>query len=417
MSRTVVIGAGVIGLLAAYELARRGEQVVVYDKGQAGAGCSAGNAGWIVPSFSGPLPAPERVAETLRSMLNPRAPLYVRPSVDIGLARWLWEFWHHCNARDYEAGYEAIATLNRRTMACFDALEADGVRFDMHRAGLLFVFLGEASRDHHRHDLARLAVHGYAPARELSGEEVRQMEPAISPAVVGGVWLEGERHVRPETLAAGVAERLAAMGAVIRADAEVTGVVRRGGEVRAVVTPEGEVAADRVLLAAGAWSGTLASRMGFALPVIAGKGYSITVQRPALRLSRALYLSEAWVGCSPFRDALRVAGTVEFSSGTAGVSRVRLAAVRAAVGRYLKDWTGGEGQVEWMGMRPFLPDGLPAIGRAPQLDNVYVAAGHGVLGITLAPVTAAAIAELMVQGQTDLNLAPFDPGRFAGRQG
>ncbi len=302
-----MIGAGVIGLFAAYELARRGDQVVVYDKGHPGAACSAGNAGWVVPSFSGPLPAPGLVASTLWSVVSPASPVYVRPGLDLDLARWLWGFWRYCNRRDYEAGYDAIATLNRQTMARFDALEADGVEFEMHRTGLLFAFLSEASRDHHLNDLARLPRHGYAPPRELSGAEVRQMEPGLSPAVIGGLFLEGERHVRPETLTAGLAHRLAAMGAQMRPGVEVTGVVRRAGEVRAVVTREGEDAADRVLLAAGAWSGILARRIGFRLPLLTGKGYSITVTRPTLRLSRALHLSEARVACSPFHDALRIA--------------------------------------------------------------------------------------------------------------
>ncbi len=416
MSRTVVIGAGVVGLLAAYELARRGEQVTVYDKGHPGAACSAGNAGWVVPSFSGPLPGPGLVAGTLRSMVNPASPVYVRPRLDLDLARWLWGFWRHCNLRDYEAGYEAIATLNRRTMACFDALEADGVEFEMHRTGLLFAFLSQASLDHHRDDLGRLPRHGFAPPRELSGAEVRQMEPGLSPAVIGGLFLEGERHVRPETLAGGLAHRLAGLSAQIRPGVEVTGVVRRTSEARAVVTREGEVAADRVLLAAGAWSGILARRIGFALPLLPGKGYSVTVTRPALRLGRALHLSEARVACSPFHDALRVAGTVEIASVTAGVTRPRIAAIRNAASRYLKDWARGDGEVEWMGMRPFLPDGLPAVGRAPGFDNVYVAAGHGMLGITLAPATGAAVADLMVRGRADLDLAPFDPGRFTRRK-
>lgn len=408
-----MVGAGMIGLLAAYELTRRGEQVIAFDRGRPGDGCSAGNAGWIVPSFSGPLPGPGLVAASLRSMVNPASPLYVRPHPDLGLARWLWRFWGHCNSRDYDAGYEALITLNRRTMASFDALESEGVEFEMHRAGLLHVFMNRQGRDHHLEDLPRLRRHGYAPPRELNGAEVREMEPGLSSAVAGGLFLEGERHVRPETLAAGLARCLAGVGAQIQQDVEVTGVVRRGREVRAVATRDGEVTADRVLLAAGAWSGTLARRIGFSLPLLPGKGYSVTVSRPALRLGRAVHLNEARVACSPFQDALRVAGTVEITSLTADVAPARIAALRNAASRYLKDWTRGAGEVEWMGMRPFLPDGLPAIGRVPGFDNLYVAAGHGMLGITLAPVTGAVIADLMVRGSAGLDLAPFDPGRFA----
>lgn len=409
----MVAGAGVIGLLAAYELARRGEQVTIYDSGDPGAACSAENPGWITPSFSGPLPGPGLVTDTLRSMVSPASPLYVRPRLDLDLARWLWRFWRYCNLRDYEAGCSALAMLNRRTLACFDALEADGIEFEMHRTGLLIVFLSQARRARHLEGLAwLLTTIGYAPPRELSAAEVLEMEPGLAPSVVGGLCLEGIRHVRPETLAAGLARRLAAIGVQIRPGVEVTGVVRRGREIRAIATKEGEVEADRLLLASGAWSGVLARRIGFSLPLIPGTGYSITVSRPALCLGHALLLSEARVACSPFRDALRIGGTVEITSLTAGATPGRLAAIRAAASRFLRDWATGAGQVEWMGMRSFLPDGLPAIGRAPGFDNVYVATGHGMNGVTLAPMTGAVIADLIVRGQADLDLTAFDPGRF-----
>ena len=407
-------GAGVIGLLAAYELARWGEQVTIYDRGHPGAACSADNPGWITPSFSGPLPGPGLVADTIRSMVSPTSPLYVRPRLDLDLARWLWRFWHHCNLRDYEAACVALAMLNRQTIACFDALEADGVEFEIHRTGLVIVFLSRARHARHLEGLNwLLPTLGYAPPRELSVTEVREMEPGLFPAVVGGLFLEGVHHVRPETLAAGLARRLAAMGVQIHPGVEVTGVVRRGREIRAIATADGEVEADRFLLASGAWSGVLARRIGFPLPLIPGTGYTITVSRPALSLSHALLLSEARVACSPFRDALRIGGTVEITNLTAGANPRRITAIRAAASRYLRDWTDGAGQAEWMGMRSFLPDGLPAIGRVPGFDNVYVATGHGMNGVTLAPMTGAVIADLMVRGHVDLDLRPFDPARFA----
>jgi D-amino-acid dehydrogenase len=262
-------------------------------------------------------------------------------------------------------------------MALYDALQANGVDFEMHRRGLLFLFLSEASMDHHAEDLALMQAHGYQPPRALTAAEVRDLEQQVTPEVIGGLCLQDERHVRPETLAAGLASRLSQMDVEIHSHVEVTGARRRGRTVHAVVTEEGDVETDRVLLAAGAWSGRLARRFGFSLPVLPGKGYSITVIRPAFRLGRPLQLGGAKVACSPFHGALRVAGTVEITSLTPKVAQRRIAAIRRAARRYLTGWERGEAQAEWMGMRPFLPDGLPAIGRAPGYDNLYVAAGHG----------------------------------------
>ena len=228
MSRTVVIGAGVIGLACAYELRRRGDEVIVLDRIGPGAAASAGNTGWIVPSFSGPVPAPGLVGQSVRWMLSPDSPLYVKPRLDPGFLLWLWAFWKHCTKSAYEAGLDAVAALNTQTMALYDALAADGVRFEMHRQGVLFVFLGRAALEHVGADLERMRRYGYEPAETLTAHEVRDLEPILSANVIGGIVAGRERHVRPESLVAGFVERLSALGVDLRGGTEVTGFRRRG---------------------------------------------------------------------------------------------------------------------------------------------------------------------------------------------
>jgi len=413
MASTVVIGGGVIGLACAYALRRRGERVTVLEMGEPGAACSAGNAGWIVPSLSGPVPGPGAVGASLAGMVNPESPLYVRPRLDGGFLSWLWAFWGHSNARDHEAGLAAVVALNRHTLALYDALEADGVPFEMHRAGVLFLYLSRAARDRELEEVRR-TVAGGIPA-PLSGDEVRDLEPGVSRAVTAGFLAAQERHVRPETLTAGLARRLAELEVAVRPRVTVTGLRRRGRAVTAAETAEGAVEADRFLLAAGAWSAALARQAGVRLPIQAAKGYSITIRNPALRPRHALHLSEAKIAVSGYEGALRLAGTLELSGLNADLDPRRLRALRRAAGRYLADWQRGDGDVEWVGMRPMAPDGVPVIGRLPGLENVFVATGHAILGITLAPATAAAIAELMCTGRSSADLSAFDPARF-GRQ-
>ncbi len=411
MASTVVIGGGVIGLACAYELRRRGERVTVLDMGEPGAACSAGNAGWIVPSFSGPLPGPGVAWTSLKRMLDPESPLCVRPRLDGGLLSWLWAFWKHCNARDHRAGLEAVTALNSRTMALYDALEADGVPFEMHRSGLLFLFLSRTEMDHELEALRRIPA--YATLTLLSGDEVRDLEPGVSRAVACGFLAAEERYVRPETLTAGLAKRLAEQQVAVRPRVAVTGLRRRGRTVAAAETSEGAVEAERFLIAAGSWSAALARQAGARLPIQAAKGYSITIRNPALRPRHALELSEAKVACSGYKEALRLAGTLEFSGINTDLDPRRVRAIRRAADRYLVDWRRGDGEVEWVGMRPMAPDGLPVIGRLPGLENAFIATGHGMLGITLAPATATAVAELMCTGRSSVDLSAFDPARFA----
>lgn len=415
MPRAIVVGAGVVGLCCAYELQRRGIRVTLLDKGVPGAGCSQGNLGWITPTFSGPLPGPGVVRTSLKWLLNRDGPLYIKPGAIPELAGWLWDFWRSCNARDYRAGLEALAGLNRQTLALYDALEGDGVECELHRAGILFAFLSHAKMEHALEDLKVMQSLGFSVPQPIGGDDLRGLEPHLSPHVVGGFLVENERHVRPETLTAGLARRLTDMGAEMQMGVEVTGLQRRRAAIAGVVTAGGIVEGDHVLIAAGAWSGALTGTVGFRMPLQAGKGYSITIADPALRLRRPLYLDEARVGCSPFRGALRIGGTMELSGINTTLDDRRIAGIGRAADKYLVGWRRGAGEHQWVGMRPLTPDGLPVLGRVPGFDNLYVATGHGMLGVTLAPATAVAIAQLLTAGETDLDLRLFDPGRFTKR--
>lgn len=412
MSRTVIIGGGIIGLCCAYELRRRGEEVVVLEREQPGAGASSGNAGLIVPSFSGPVPGPGVAAALFRSMLRPDSPLYLNPRALPQTAGWLRSFRRHCNPLAYDAGFAAIAHLAAQTMTLFDTLSAEGVAFEMRRDGLLFAYLNEANMGHMLDDLDRLQAHGYRRPAILTGSDLRDLEPGLSDRVRAGFFLPQERHIQPETLVAGVLARLRTLGGQVRAGMVVTGIQRRAHAIVSVVTPSGPIEGDRFLIAAGAWSGVVARLCGFHLPMQAVKGYSVTVSAPVRRFRRPLYLGDTKLIASPFQHSTRVAGWLEFSGINPAVDAGRLRAMRRAAGAYLRGWESGGGERQRAGLRPMAPDGLPVIGPVPGYDNLFVATGHGVLGITLAPATARAVADFLTGGSPGMDLQPFAPARF-----
>jgi len=404
------VGGGVVGLTCAYELRRDGFEVTVLDRSEPGRGCSWGNVGWIVPSFARPLPAPGVVRAALRWMFDRAGPLYVRPRADLALARWFWEFRRHCNERDHQAGVRALAPLAALSLAGLDRMHGEGIPFEMHGAGVLFLFLRLTTRDEVWRDLQLMTPRAGGP-RALERDEVRAMEPRVHPDVVAGIFVAGERHLRPESFMAGLLARLQAMGVEVRSG-EVTGVRRRGGHAAAMVTMTGEVSGDLFLLAAGAWSGRLARSMGVHLPIQAGKGYSISIERPVWQPGHALYLEEARVAWSPFEGSLRIGGTMEFSGLNHAPDRRRLEAIRVAAARYLREWPAGTGEREWAGLRPLTPDGLPVLGRLPGYDNAFAATGHGMLGMTLASSSAVVMSQLMRNGSCEIDLTPFRPDRF-----
>lgn len=412
MKRTIVVGAGVIGLATAYELKKRGREVVVLDKGPVGEGASKGNAGWITPSISSPVPAPGLTWTSMKWMLNPDSPLYIAPGAVPHLARWLWRFWRYCNATDFLKGLKATAQLNSGTLAAFDQLEKEGVTFDLFRQGLLFVFTGQGYMEKVLREFDYYKEYGYNVPAPLDAAGVRALEPLVSDWVTTGFHVREEYHVRPETLAAGYARAFQSMGGEIRTGVTVTGAIRSGDQAQGLETSGGAVEGDEVFLAAGAETGLVAEHFGLRLPVQAGKGYSITIENGGPALRQPLYLGEARIGCTPFKGGVRFAGTMELSGVNTVMDSRRVVGIRKGVARYFAKPIGATEGNEWVGMRPLTPDGLPMLGRAPGYRNLYVATGHAMLGVTLAPVTGTVMADLIAGTGSGAELSAFDPGRF-----
>jgi len=308
---------------------------------------------------------------------------------------------------------DALAQLNAHTMDLFDELRADGVTYEMHEDGLLFAGLTMAAVHDAAQGLQFLERFGYPRIDILNGHALRAIEPALSDNVAGGFHISNERHVRPETLTAGLCAWLIEHCVEVRTGLTVWSVRRNGQSGLTVETDAGAFNADQVLIAAGAWSGELLKASGVHLPVEAGKGYSVTWDAPTSQLRGPVDLIEAHVACTPFAGALRLAGTMELSGLNERLVPARVEAVRRAGRQYFRQPLDGAFEQVWVGVRPLLPDGLPAIGAVRGFENLFVATGHGMLGVTLAPATAVAIAGMMTRQESSASLVSFDPNRFS----
>lgn len=415
--RVTVVGGGVVGLCAAEALRRSGAEVVLLEAGACGGGASEGNAGWIVPGLSGPLPAPGTVARALRWMVGRDAPLRVHPSLRLSLLRWCYDFWRSTTVRRYHAGMAALVALNDRTLAAYDALADRGVSFERHTRGILFVARSKAALAAELADLRAQADLGYrGDVRVLNREEALETEPELNPHIAGAVLAADEQHVRPESLTSALTKHLRSVGVEIREHTHVQRLTHVGQEwhLECDGRDRDVVRADRIVVAAGIASARLLAPLGVQLPLEAAKGYSITRAEPSVRLARPVYMLEAKIAASPFRRGLRIAGTLELGARDLRLDAGRLRALERATQNYLRGWDVSERRDCWAGFRSLVPDGLPVIGPVPGHTGLFVATGHGMLGVTLAPATAEVLAPAVLNGGISLELAPFSPARFGG---
>ncbi|MBO8185091.1 NAD(P)/FAD-dependent oxidoreductase [Streptomyces spirodelae] len=413
----VIVGAGVIGLATAYRLARDGLAVTVVDAASGGtAGTSVNNAGWIVPIMSAPVPAPGMAGAALRWMARKDSPLYVRPSLRPAHVRFMASLLRHCNHRDFHHGVEALTALNARTVPLFDAYDKDGVRFEYHRTGQLMAFHTREAMRAYQAETAPLERIGHT-AVPLSGDELRDLEPALGPHVRAGLRCAQERHVDPVRLLKGLEERCAQLGVHFVRNARVDDIHFRGPAATSARAGRDEISGDVFVLAAGAHTGPLSRLAGFPLPIQPGKGYGFDVTDGPVTLRHSVYLGEAKVAVTPLSDRLRFAGTMEFGSSGRAVDPHRLRGIVRSAHAFLPDFPASTQPRGWTGLRPMTPDGLPVVGPLPGKDNVLVASGHCMLGVTLAPMTAELIAALIAGGRRSSDAAatarPFAPCRFA----
>jgi D-amino-acid dehydrogenase len=385
--------------------------VTVLERDRCGHGCTFGNTGWICPALSAPLPAPGVMLTALKGMWRPSSPILIRPFVGASFLRWSWGFWRACTPARYQAGLEATLALGARAVPLFRELREAGVEFELYERGMLVAALTRQGLDEYEEMLGAAQTAGYdGEVHPLDGDGVRELDSAVSDAVVGGLHAPAERYVRPESFARGLAVALRARGAEVREGVSVDSLNRRNGRWH-VATADGTVTTDAVVVAAGAWSGRLLAGI-VDVPLEAAKGYSVTARGEGTVPRHALYLAEAKVGCSTFGDSLRIAGIFDLTGIDSALRRRRLANIVSGSTPYLRDWRPTDVELEWAGLRPYPPDGLPIVGPVPGQDGLFLATGHGRMGITLAPATGRAVATLVTEGRLADELRPFGVERF-----
>jgi D-amino-acid dehydrogenase len=414
-----VVGAGIVGLSVAWFLQERGVTVTVYDADRVGAGASWGNAGWLTPALTAPLPAPGVLRYGLGAVLKPSSPVYVPPRLDPALWRFLLGFTRHSTKRQWARGAAAYAPINRLAIRAFDDL-ADAGAVPRPRPARPFLACYRTTRDaaHMLHELTEISRAGTRVHYDyLTGPQVRQAQPGLSEEVGAAVSLHGQRYIHPPDFVRSLAHSVIGRGGKVQELFRVAEIAATPTEAWLVGADGIRHRHDAVVVANGTALNTLARPFGVRRVVQAGRGYSFSVTGEEIPTG-PVYFPDQRVACTPLHEPheqgdtelFRVAGMMEFRRSDEPLDQRRIEAIVAAVRDLLPGLDFTHRYSEWVGSRPCTTDGLPLIG-ATTSPRVHVAGGHGMWGVALGPATGKLLAEQITSGHQPEALAPFDPVR------
>lgn len=409
----VIVGGGIIGASCAYYLQRAGARVTIVDKQKFGAACSQGNCGYICPSHVLPLAEPGAIGRTFKAMLKPNSPFTIKPRLDPALWSWLVAFARKCNLNDMLASGRALHPILESSLALYRTLVAEeGLQCEWEDRGLLFAWKSKAEFEAYGKTNDLLAREFHLPAEKLAGAALLEKEPALKSGLAGGWYYADDAHLRPDRLMSEFRRLLEARGVTIIEQREFQGFSLEGDTVRAARCGAAELPADAFVVATGAWTPLIQQHLRCRIPIQPGKGYSITMPRPAVCPKIPMIFPETRVAVTPFETGYRLGSTMEFAGYDSSINRGRLQLLRDGAEPYLQTATCEPVEDEWWGWRPMTYDSLPVIGRAPVASNVYVATGHSMLGLTLGAATGKLISELLTGEPPHVDVRPFSVNRF-----
>ncbi|WP_397608820.1 NAD(P)/FAD-dependent oxidoreductase [Silanimonas sp.] len=408
----LVVGGGVIGLACAQALSAAGRSVLLLERDRIGAATSHGNCGTLTPSHALPLAAPGMVAKALGWMLKPDAPFLVRPRFDPALWAWLLRFAARCDERTFRAAIAPKAALLSASQALLDALiPSRDLDCGHRRDGLLYVWRDGAAFEAGRRGHAVLREHGIT-VDEWDGARTEREEPALREGVAGGLFFPDDGHLRPDRYTTELARIAAQDGAVIEEGADIVELVRDGDAWKATARDGRSWRARELLLASGPWAAHMAGTLGLRLPIIPGKGYSITYERPTLAPRRPLVLKDHSVCVTAWDDGYRLGSTMEFAGYDERLTRARLDALERGAAAVLREPTGPMKREEWFGWRPMTWDDLPILGAVPGQPGLWLAVGHGMMGMGMSAVTGRLLADLVTGRPPVIDPTPYAITRF-----
>lgn len=407
----LIVGAGIIGTAVGAELSRRGAKVCVIDKGSVGMGCSYGNAGWMTPCFAMPLPMPGMLLKSMKWLLDPESPLYIKPSLSLDLASWLFQFMKAMNETQAKRAVDALVVLSQKSLTEYEKLGQKYPEIHFQQKGLMMVSRTQAGVAAAVEELNYVKNIG-VPGKVLNADDIQQMEPALKSPLLGGVYFPQEAMAEPFRVVQALAQEIRSHGGEILENCELLDLEVTNGKVEKVLTSQGNIRARQVVVATGSWSKSLASMLRLRVPILGGKGYAMIVPTLEKQPQYPIMLVEKKIAITPRENSLRIAGTLELVDQDFSITQKRVENIKKGAREFLHLPDKLEVQELWAGLRPCTPDGVPLIGYHKNISNLVMAVGHQMLGLQSGAGTGLLVADI-IEGKTPfVDLKVLDANRF-----
>lgn len=404
---TIVVGAGMVGLSAAWFLQERGHNVTVIERDGVAAGSSWGNAGWLSPGKTIPLSNASLWAYTPQALFNPDAALHVPIRFDPKLWDFSARFMARANNRSWDTTMAKLTPIDKLALPAFDEMTEGGVESWTKDSPFIVAFKNEKESKDFIHEVEGAVRHGQDVPFERV-ENPRDFVPQFSDNAQVVYNLGNQRFFEPGPFVRALADAFLARDGHIRTGDSVVDVNSTRKPTVELSTGE-RVVADNVVIATGAWLPKLARKLGVRTRVQAGRGYSFSVATET-PIDYPVYLPAQRLACTPYQGRFRVAGTMEFRHPDEPFEPKRVESMVKHAKEMFEGIDFTDRQDEWVGSRPVTPDGLPLLG-ATKVPNVFVAGGHGMWGMILGPASGKALAHLIETGETLDYIKDFDPLR------
>ena len=415
--KVIVLGAGVIGVTSAYQLAKAGHEVIVVDRQQGPAlETSFANAGEVSFGYCSPWAAPGIPMKALKWLFMEHAPLILRPKLDRAMLAWMMQMLRNCTAERYAVNKSRmlrLAAYSRTSLA--DVRAETGIAYDARMQGTLQLFRTQQQLDASAKDVKALAADG-VPYKVLDRDGCIRVEPALTHVrekIVGGLLTPKDETGDCFKFTEALAARAAALGVRFAYGTQVRGLDVENGRVRGVLTDRERMTADAVVVALGSFSPLLLRPLGIRLPVYPVKGYSLTI--PITDPSRApesTVMDETYkIAITRLGDRIRVGGMAEISGYTNDLGHAR----RRTLDHSVTDlFPGGDLRRAsfWSGLRPMTPDGTPVIGQT-KIAGLFLNTGHGTLGWTMSCGSARLISDLVSGRKPEIDAADLAISRYS----